>query len=131
MGSHLGLGLSKLPGPSMSGQALQEMEGVVRRAHLKLSIESRHLCNLCSKERLGAGWLFGMGHRLVEDDPRQFPCPPALLSSLQLTSRQNNFARGLEQQLPDGLVVATVPLENQCQEELSDPTPDPEFLTGE
>lgn len=65
------------------------------------------------------------------DDPRQFPGPPALPSSLQFTSRQNNFARGLEQQLPDGLVVATVPLENQCQEELSDPTPDPEFLTGE
>uniref|UniRef100_A0A8C9N755 Astrotactin 1 n=1 Tax=Serinus canaria TaxID=9135 RepID=A0A8C9N755_SERCA len=49
---------------------------------------------------------------------------------LKGTFRQNNFARGLEQQLPDGLVVATVPLENQCQEELSDPTPDPEFLTG-
>lgn len=45
--------------------------------------------------------------------------------------RQNNFARGLEQQLPDGLVLATVPLENQCQEELSEPTPDPDFLTGE
>lgn len=64
-------------------------------------------------------------------DPRQFLGPPALPSSLPFTSRQNNFARGLEQQLPDGLVVATVPLENQCQEELSDPTPDPEFLTGE
>lgn len=64
-------------------------------------------------------------------DPRQFACVPALPSSLQLNSRQNNFARGLEQQLPDGLVVATVPLENQCQEELSDPMPDPEFLTGE
>ncbi|KFO60980.1 Astrotactin-1, partial [Corvus brachyrhynchos] len=49
---------------------------------------------------------------------------------LKGTFRQNNFARGLEQQLPDGLVVATVPLENQCQEELSDPVPDPEFLTG-
>ncbi|NXE66749.1 ASTN1 protein, partial [Calcarius ornatus] len=49
---------------------------------------------------------------------------------LKGTFRQNNFARGLEQQLPDGLVVATVPLESQCQEELSDPTPDPEFLTG-
>ncbi|NXY23747.1 ASTN1 protein, partial [Atrichornis clamosus] len=49
---------------------------------------------------------------------------------LKGTFRQNNFARGLEQQLPDGLVVATVPLENQCREELSDPTPDPEFLTG-
>ncbi|XP_072854307.2 astrotactin-1 isoform X1 [Pogona vitticeps] len=44
--------------------------------------------------------------------------------------RRNNFARGLEQQLPDGLVLATVPLENQCQEELSEPTPDPDFLTG-
>lgn len=65
------------------------------------------------------------------DDPSHFYCPPVLVFSLQLTSRQNNFARGLEQQLPDGLVVATVPLENQCQEELSDPMPDPEFLTGE
>lgn len=77
---------------------------------------------------LGGFW---DGSLLCGDDLRQFPCPPALPSSLQLTSRQNNFARGLEQQLPDGLVVATVPLENQCQEELSDPTPDPEFLTGE
>ncbi|XP_028936416.1 astrotactin-1 isoform X2 [Ornithorhynchus anatinus] len=49
---------------------------------------------------------------------------------LKGTFRQNNFARGLEQQLPDGLVVATVPLENQCQEEISEPTPDPDFLTG-
>lgn len=57
--------------------------------------------------------------------------PHPILLFPQLISRQNNFARGLEQQLPDGLVVATVPLENQCQEELSDPTPDPEFLTGE
>lgn len=46
-------------------------------------------------------------------------------------SRKNNFARGLDQQLPDGLVVATVPLENQCLEEISAPTPDPDFLTGE
>ncbi|KAF2978272.1 hypothetical protein EK904_001706 [Melospiza melodia maxima] len=53
-----------------------------------------------------------------------------LLLKERRSARQNNFARGLEQQLPDGLVVATVPLENQCQEELSDPTPDPEFLTG-
>lgn len=45
-------------------------------------------------------------------------------------SRQNNFARGLDQQLPDGLVVASVPLENQCLEEISEPTPDPDFLTG-
>jgi hypothetical protein len=45
--------------------------------------------------------------------------------------RQNNFARGLDQQLPDGLVVATVPLENQCLEEISEPSPDPDFLTGE
>ncbi|NXP34652.1 ASTN1 protein, partial [Leiothrix lutea] len=76
----------------------------------------------------------GLGAMLLELDVGvkrlHFWCPPTLLFSLQLTSRQNNFARGLEQQLPDGLVVATVPLENQCQEELSDPTPDPEFLTG-
>lgn len=68
------------------------------------------------------GGVLGMDH---------WPLFPALFSSPHCTSRQNNFARGLEQQLPDGLVVATVPLENQCQEELSDPTPDPEFLTGE
>ncbi|KAM7053701.1 astrotactin-1 isoform 3-T3 [Molossus nigricans] len=49
---------------------------------------------------------------------------------LKGTFRQNNFARGLGQQLPDGLVVATVPLENQCLEEISEPTPDPDFLTG-
>lgn len=55
MGSSPGLDLSRLPSPSISGQALQEMEGMVGRAHLKLSIESRHLCNLCPKERLGAG----------------------------------------------------------------------------
>lgn len=74
---------------------------------------------------------FWDGSLTGRDDPSPFCCPPTLLFSLQSTSRQNNFARGLEQQLPDGLVVATVPLENQCQEELSDPTPDPEFLTGE
>lgn len=44
--------------------------------------------------------------------------------------RQKNFARGIEQQLPDGMVVASVPTEVQCQEELSDPVPDPEYLTG-
>uniref|UniRef100_A0A8C6MTX2 Astrotactin 1 n=1 Tax=Mus spicilegus TaxID=10103 RepID=A0A8C6MTX2_MUSSI len=49
---------------------------------------------------------------------------------LKGTFRQNNFARGLDQQLPDGLVVASVPLENQCLEEISEPTPDPDFLTG-
>lgn len=74
---------------------------------------------------------FWDGSLAGRDDPSPFCCPPTLLFALQSTSRQNNFARGLEQQLPDGLVVATVPLENQCQEELSDPTPDPEFLTGE
>ena len=45
-------------------------------------------------------------------------------------SRQKNFARGVEQQLPDGMVVASVPTEAQCHEELSDPVPDPEYLTG-
>lgn len=44
--------------------------------------------------------------------------------------RQKNFARGIEQQLPDGMVVASVPTEVQCHEELSDPVPDPEYLTG-
>ncbi|KAF3858507.1 hypothetical protein F7725_011708 [Dissostichus mawsoni] len=45
-------------------------------------------------------------------------------------STQKNFARGIEQQLPDGMVVASVPTEVQCHEELSDPIPDPEYLTG-
>nr|XP_006634781.1 PREDICTED: astrotactin-1 [Lepisosteus oculatus] len=49
---------------------------------------------------------------------------------LKITFRQKNFARGIEQQLPDGMVVASVPAEVQCQEELSDPVPDPEYLTG-
>uniref|UniRef100_A0AAY4A5Q9 Astrotactin 1 n=2 Tax=Denticeps clupeoides TaxID=299321 RepID=A0AAY4A5Q9_9TELE len=38
--------------------------------------------------------------------------------------------RGIDQQLPDGMVVASVPNEAQCQEELSEPVPDPEYLTG-
>lgn len=46
------------------------------------------------------------------------------------SSRQKNFARGIEQQLPDGMVVASVPNETQCHEELSDPVPDLEYLTG-
>lgn len=49
---------------------------------------------------------------------------------LRGTFRQNNFARGLEHQLPDGMLVANVPVENQCQEETSEPVPDPDFLTG-
>ncbi|XP_046707343.1 astrotactin-1 isoform X6 [Silurus meridionalis] len=49
---------------------------------------------------------------------------------LKATFRQKNFARGIEQQLPDGMVVASVPNEVQCREELSDPVPDPEYLTG-
>ncbi|MBN3285008.1 ASTN1 protein, partial [Polyodon spathula] len=44
--------------------------------------------------------------------------------------RQKNFARGIEKQLPDAMVVASVPTKVQCQEELSDPVPDPEYLTG-
>ncbi|TWW73334.1 Astrotactin-1 Precursor, partial [Takifugu flavidus] len=48
---------------------------------------------------------------------------------LKATFRQKNFARGIEQQLPDGMVVASVPTEVQCHEELSDPVPDPEYLT--
>nr|XP_046215918.1 astrotactin-1-like isoform X5 [Oncorhynchus gorbuscha] len=49
---------------------------------------------------------------------------------LKATFRQKNFARGIEQQLPDGMVVASVPAEVQCHEELSDPVPDPDYLTG-
>ncbi|KAK7945426.1 hypothetical protein WMY93_001154 [Mugilogobius chulae] len=50
---------------------------------------------------------------------------------LKATFRQKNFARGIDQQLPDGMVVASVPTEVQCHEELSDPVPDPEYLTVE
>ncbi|TNN77331.1 Astrotactin-1 [Liparis tanakae] len=56
----------------------------------------------------------------LEDDPT--------LYNIQM---QKNYARGIEQQLPDGMVVASVPTEVQCHEELSDPVPDPEYLTGE
>uniref|UniRef100_A0A8C6Q3C1 Astrotactin 1 n=1 Tax=Nothobranchius furzeri TaxID=105023 RepID=A0A8C6Q3C1_NOTFU len=49
---------------------------------------------------------------------------------LKATFRHKNFARGIERQLPDGMVVASVPTEVQCHEELSDPVPDPEYLTG-
>ncbi|KAL1280528.1 hypothetical protein QQF64_015128, partial [Cirrhinus molitorella] len=48
---------------------------------------------------------------------------------LKASFRQKNFARGIEHQLPDGMVVASVPTEAQCHEELSDPVPDPEYLT--
>lgn len=59
--------------------------------------------------------------------------PPSLNRTsyhFSLHTRQKNFARGIEQQLPDGMVVASVPTEVQCHEELSDPVPDPEYLTG-
>lgn len=67
-----------------------------------------------------------------------FPVGRLSVSSLNGTShslvsphtRQKNFARGIEQQLPDGMVVASVPTEVQCHEELSDPVPDPEYLKG-
>ena len=49
---------------------------------------------------------------------------------VSVNTRQKNFARGIEQQLPDGMVVASVPTEVQCHEELSDPVPDQEYLTG-
>ncbi|XP_054620844.1 astrotactin-1 isoform X3 [Dunckerocampus dactyliophorus] len=49
---------------------------------------------------------------------------------LKATFRQKNFARSIEQQLPDGMVVASVPTEVECHEELLDPVPDPEYLTG-
>lgn len=65
MGRSLGLGCSTLPGPSMSGFTLQKMEGLVGRVHLTLSIKSRHLFNLCLKERRSARCLFGMGHLLA------------------------------------------------------------------
>lgn len=56
--------------------------------------------------------------------------PLSVFFLFPLNIRQKNFARGIEQQLPDGMVVASVPSEVQCHEELSDPVPDPEYLTG-
>ncbi|XP_078263524.1 astrotactin-1 isoform X2 [Rhinoraja longicauda] len=46
------------------------------------------------------------------------------------TFRQKNFVTGIHQQLPDGMVVSALPSENQCQELLSHPIPDPDYLTG-
>ncbi|CAG5897187.1 unnamed protein product [Menidia menidia] len=57
------------------------------------------------------------------------PPPPDCPYLSQGLGLQKNFARGIEQQLPDGMVVASVPTEVQCHEELSDPVPDPEYLT--
>uniref|UniRef100_A0AAQ6AQB8 Astrotactin 1 n=1 Tax=Amphiprion ocellaris TaxID=80972 RepID=A0AAQ6AQB8_AMPOC len=64
---------------------------------------------------------YGYNNHTKESTPGQI---------LKATFRQKNFARGIEQQLPDGMVVASVPTEVQCHEELSDPVPDPEYLTG-
>ncbi|XP_051866961.1 astrotactin-1 isoform X2 [Pristis pectinata] len=46
------------------------------------------------------------------------------------TFRQKNFVTGIPQQLPDGIVASALPSESQCQEELSEPIPDPDYLTG-
>ncbi|XP_051866962.1 astrotactin-1 isoform X3 [Pristis pectinata] len=43
---------------------------------------------------------------------------------------QKNFVTGIPQQLPDGIVASALPSESQCQEELSEPIPDPDYLTG-
>lgn len=78
---------------------------------LEVSLLPRHLCPLLPGQALLA----------------QSAHLPVFLSP---HSRQKNFARGIEQQLPDGMVVASVPTEVQCHEVLSDPVPDPEYLTG-
>lgn len=84
MGRSLGLDLSRLPSPSTSDQALQEMECLVGRACLKLSIESRRLCNLGPKEELGA-----IGHRLVGVIPgSSLSSIPALLSAINFQAEQ-------------------------------------------
>ncbi|GCB65440.1 hypothetical protein scyTo_0000421 [Scyliorhinus torazame] len=44
--------------------------------------------------------------------------------------KQKNFVTGIPQQLPDGMVISVLPNEIQCQEELSEPIPDPDYLTG-
>lgn len=92
-------------------------------------------CVICTKWVSRWGMTFGPGRLLASTVGWNMDC--MLRSSVDTrkakvcsVSRQNNFARGLDQQLPDGLVVATVPLENQCLEEISEPTPDPDFLTG-
>lgn len=79
-------------------------------------------------------------HHPTLQRPTQDSCPLRMrrvcfflhqhFSFFLLNIRQKNFARGIEQQLPDGMVVASVPTEVQCHEELSDPVPDPEYLTG-
>uniref|UniRef100_UPI00398F1676 astrotactin-1 n=1 Tax=Pristiophorus japonicus TaxID=55135 RepID=UPI00398F1676 len=55
---------------------------------------------------------------------------PALGQVFMATFRQKNFVPGNPQQLPDGMVVSALPSESQCQEELSEPIPDPDYLTG-
>ncbi|XP_069793568.1 astrotactin-1 isoform X3 [Narcine bancroftii] len=46
------------------------------------------------------------------------------------TFRQKNFVTSIPQQLPDGMVVSTLPSESQCKEKLSEPIPNPDYLTG-
>uniref|UniRef100_A0A4W3JIX4 Astrotactin 1 n=1 Tax=Callorhinchus milii TaxID=7868 RepID=A0A4W3JIX4_CALMI len=46
------------------------------------------------------------------------------------TFRLKNFVSGFPQQLPDGLLVSELPSDNQCREHLSEPFPDPDYLSG-
>ncbi|XP_072367710.1 astrotactin-1 isoform X2 [Scyliorhinus torazame] len=55
---------------------------------------------------------------------------PVLGQVFMGTFRQKNFVTGIPQQLPDGMVISVLPNEIQCQEELSEPIPDPDYLTG-
>uniref|UniRef100_A0A674C312 Astrotactin 1 n=1 Tax=Salmo trutta TaxID=8032 RepID=A0A674C312_SALTR len=48
----------------------------------------------------------------------------------QILKATFRYCMSIEQQLPDGMVVASVPTDVQCHEELSDPVPDPDYLTG-
>lgn len=60
MGSSVGLDLSRLPGPSMSGQALWEMEGLVGRAYLKLSIRVDIFVTCAQRKDLLLGAFMGL-----------------------------------------------------------------------
>jgi len=64
--------------------------GLVGGRHLKLSINSRHLCNPSPEEGLASGWVFGMGHWLVGMIPGNSavlqPCSPLCNSILGRTT---------------------------------------------
>ncbi|XP_077132366.1 astrotactin-1 isoform X2 [Ranitomeya variabilis] len=76
---------------------------------------------MAMNQTLFGEFFYGYNNQTKEISPGQL---------LKGSFRQNNFARGLEHQLPDGLIVSTIPSETQCHEEISEPVPDPDFLTG-